>query len=77
MNGADDGAVPMNAPQEPPELFALPIAEPPEDPSTITLGRARVGRWAERVEAAIDNEPERIDLLLDLAEDLDAVLVPA
>lgn len=45
--------------------------------SPIIIDRALVLRWAERVEAAIDNPPECIDLLLDLAEDLDTVLVSA
>lgn len=51
------------------------LSDNPNPPrQEVTIPRARVLRWAERVEAAIENPPESMDVLLDLAEDLDELL---
>lgn len=47
-------------------LFVQPL-----DPSEADDWRPRVARWLETVEFALDNEPERIDALVELAESLE------
>ena len=47
------------------------------DDPTVNVPRQQLAHWAELAAFALDNEPERIDALLELGADLEEALVSA
>jgi len=54
-----------------------PDQSTPSDTPSVNVPRSQLAHWAELAAFALDNPPERIDALLELAEALEEVLEAA